>query len=127
MKKGVKELILVVLILCVMGVIVMKISSNKKKATSENVITNDTTFTKNMPMLIDLGAGTCIPCKQMVPVLEEVKKAYNGKTIINIIDINDYPDEANKYGIRVIPTQVFLDKDGKEFFRHEGLFSKRKL
>ena len=124
MKKNVKVLILAVLILCVMGVAGIKIFSGEKIAAGENTITNDTALIKDMPMLIDLGAGTCIPCKEMVPVLDEVKKAYKGKAVVKVIDVNNFPGEANKYSIRVIPTQVFLDKNGKEFFRHEGFFSK---
>lgn len=124
MKKNIKVLIMALLILCVMGIAGIRIFSGEKKAAGENTITNDTALTKDMPMLIDLGAGTCIPCKEMVPVLDEVKKAYKGKVVVKVIDVNNFPDEANKYGIRVIPTQVFLDKEGKEFFRHEGFFSK---
>jgi thioredoxin 1 len=127
MKKNLKVIILAVLILCIIGVAGIKISSEKKKAAGENSITNDTESAKDMPMLVDLGATTCIPCKEMVPVLDEVKKAYKGKAIVKIIDVNDSPDEANKYGIRVIPTQIFLDKEGKEFFRHEGFYSKENI
>jgi thioredoxin 1 len=56
-----------------------------------------------------------------------VKKMYEGKAVVKIIDINDNPQEANKYGVRLIPTQIFLDKDGKEVFRHEGFFPKEDI
>lgn len=140
MKKNVKILIGVVIVILALGVVAIKAFSGENTATAsesttitsektaiESETTNETTVVKDMPTLIDLGAGTCIPCKQMVPVLAEVKEVYDGKAVVNVIDVNDHPAEADKYGIRVIPTQVFLDKDGKEFFRHEGFFSKEEI
>jgi len=82
---------------------------------------------KELPVLIDLGAGTCIPCKMMQPVLDEVKKEYEGKAIVKIIDVYEKREEAMKYGIRAIPTQIFFDASGKEIFRHEGFFSKEEI
>ena len=78
-------------------------------------------------MLVDLGAGTCIPCKMMAPILEEAQKAYEGKAIVKVIDVNESRDEAMKYGIRVIPTQIFFDADGKEVYRHEGFMPKEDI
>ena len=135
MRNSVKVLILVVVIFCGIGVVTIKNYYNDKAATisesttitSEKTSANEIVAANGLPMLIDLGAGTCIPCKEMVPVLAEVKEVYKDKAVVNVIDVNDYPEEANKYGIRVIPTQVFLDKDGKEFFRHEGFFSKEEI
>lgn len=122
MKKATKIIIILILLLSVTGV------WGYKKYQLNNAPTNvKETVEKNKPMLVDLGAGTCIPCKQMVPVLEDVKKTYEGKAVIKVIDVYENQDEATKYGIRVIPTQIFLDKDGKEFFRHEGFFPKEEI
>jgi len=63
----------------------------------------------------------------MVPVLAQVKNMYNGKVVVKFIDINEDPEETSKYDIKVIPTQIFLDKDGKQVFRHEGFFSKEEI
>jgi len=82
---------------------------------------------KGLPALIDIGAGTCIPCKMMAPILEELKKEYAGVFSVNFIDIHKNPDQVDKYNIRVIPTQVFFDASGKELFRHEGFFSKQDI
>ncbi|MCB2294526.1 thioredoxin family protein [Clostridium algoriphilum] len=122
MKRITKIIIIIILILSVIGIWGYKTYFIEK---ASNQPTED--VGKDKPMLVDLGATTCIPCKEMVPVLAEVKKMYDGKAIVNVIDINDNPEEANKYGIRVIPTQIFLDKDGKEVFRHEGFFSKEEI
>jgi thioredoxin 1 len=79
---------------------------------------------KPMPKLLDLGAGKCIPCKMMFPVLDELKKEYAGKLEVEFIDVWKNPDAGKQYGIEVIPTQIFYDTTGKELFRHIGFFSK---
>jgi thioredoxin 1 len=125
MKRITKISIIIVLILSVAGIWGYKTYVVKKAPTK----TIDTTkkIETGKPMLVDLGTTTCDPCKRMVPVLDEVKKMYEGKAVVKIIDINDNPQEANKYGVRLIPTQIFLDKDGKEVFRHEGFFPKEDI
>ena len=80
-----------------------------------------------LPMLIDLGKGTCLPCKKMKPILDELKAEYQGKAIVRVIDLRDEPKEARKYGIRLIPTQIFFDAEGKEVFRHEGFMDKQSI
>jgi thioredoxin 1 len=80
-----------------------------------------------LPMLVDLGKGTCIPCKKMKPILEELKTEYEGKAVVRIIDLRDEPKEASRYGIRLIPTQIFFDAEGKEVFRHEGFMDKQSI
>ena len=77
--------------------------------------------------LIDLGRTFCIPCKMMAPILEELKKEYEGRLYVEFIDVGEKPEEARKYGIRMIPTQIFLDASGKELYRHVGFFSKEDI
>lgn len=83
--------------------------------------------TKGMVTMVDLGAKKCIPCKMMAPIMEELEKEYKGRASILFIDVWEYPNEAPKYGIRAIPTQIFYDKDGKETFRHSGFFDKKSI
>lgn len=73
---------------------------------------------------VELGSVNCIPCKMMKPVMEQVEKQYPGQVKVVFHDVwtQTGKSEGSKYGIRAIPTQVFLDKDGKEYFRHEGFF-----
>jgi len=77
-----------------------------------------------LPKLVDLGAGKCIPCKMMAPILEDLEKSHADKFEVQFIDVWQNPDLGRKYGIRVIPTQIFFAPDGKELFRHEGFFGK---
>ncbi len=83
--------------------------------------------TKGMVTMVDIGAKKCIPCKMMAPIMEELEKEYKGKASILFIDVWEYPNEAPKYGIRTIPTQIFYDKDGKEVFRHVGFMDKKSI
>jgi len=78
---------------------------------------------------IELGSVRCIPCKKMQPIMEEIKKEYEGQVKVIFYDVwtSEGRPYAYKYKIRLIPTQVFLDKDGKEYFRHEGFFPKEEL
>ncbi len=75
-----------------------------------------------LPRLVDVGAGMCIPCKMMMPVLAELKAQYAGRLRVEYCDIRDDPNAVQKYKVMVIPTQVIYDAAGKELFRHEGFW-----
>lgn len=76
-----------------------------------------------IPMLVDYGADTCIPCKEMAPVLEKANEEYRGKAFIKFINVWDYPDAANNVPVQVIPTQVLVNADGTPFVPSEELAS----
>ncbi|MGC9364998.1 MAG: thioredoxin family protein [Fidelibacterota bacterium] len=80
--------------------------------------------TKSLVTFIELGSINCIPCKQMQPVMKAIEEKYPEKVKVVFYDVWTQAGRpyAQQYGIRVIPTQVFLDENGKEFFRHEGFF-----
>jgi len=80
-----------------------------------------------LPRLVDLGAGKCIPCKMMAPILEELKEQYKGRLDVVFIDVWENPSVSKQYGIQMIPTQIFYDVTGKERFRHEGFFSREDI
>jgi len=80
-----------------------------------------------LPRLVDLGADKCIPCKMMAPILAELEKEYAGQINVVFIDVWKNRDEGPRYGIRVIPTQIFFDASGKELFRHEGFYAKKDI
>jgi thioredoxin 1 len=79
------------------------------------------------PTLAEFGRGTCIPCKDMKPILEEIAAEYVGKLNVMIISVDEYSVLTRQFGIMAIPTQVFLDKDGKEVSRHVGFFAKKDI
>ncbi|HCM25111.1 MAG: hypothetical protein A2Z99_18555 [Treponema sp. GWB1_62_6] len=73
---------------------------------------------------IELGSVNCVPCKAMQPIMEEIRVKYPDQVEVIFYDVWTSAGRpyGAQYGIRVIPTQVFLDVEGKEFFRHEGFF-----
>jgi len=79
------------------------------------------------PAVLDFGMGVCKQCKAMKPILTELAAEYEGRCRIEIIDIGERPDQADKYGIELIPTQVFFDRQGREVFRHEGFMTKKDI
>jgi thioredoxin 1 len=78
---------------------------------------------------IELGSVNCIPCKQMQPVMKKVEERYGTQVKVVFYDVWTDKDApyGQKYRIRVIPTQVFLDSAGKEYSRHEGYFPYEEL
>ncbi len=82
---------------------------------------------QGMVTMVDLGAKECIPCKMMAPILKKLKSDYKGKAAIIFIDIRKSPEHARRFGIRVMPTQIFFDRQGKEVFRHEGFMSEKDI
>ncbi|EGB16467.1 Thioredoxin domain-containing protein [Pseudodesulfovibrio mercurii] len=77
--------------------------------------------------MVDIGAHSCIPCKMMTPIIEELSKEYDGRAAIAFIDVWKHRDEASRYGITAIPTQIFYDAQGKERYRHVGYLDKASI
>jgi thioredoxin 1 len=82
---------------------------------------------KGTVTMIDLGAKSCIPCKMMAPILEKLEKQYQGKAAIVFIDVWQNREQAARFGIRSIPTQIFFDETGKEVYRHAGFLAEEKI
>jgi thioredoxin len=78
---------------------------------------------KGMVTLVDVGAKTCIPCKMMDPILQKMDKRYEGKAAVIFVDVRYHQEEARRFQINGIPTQIFFDKTGKETYRHTGFMS----
>ncbi len=78
---------------------------------------------------IELGSMNCVPCKMMAPIVEEIRIEYTGQVKVIFYDVwkPEGRPYAAQYKIRAIPTQVFLDANGKEYFRHEGYFPKDEI
>ena len=82
---------------------------------------------KPIPRLVDLGAGKCIPCKAMAPILEQLRADYAGRLEVQFVDVWKDPAAGEQYGIRTIPTQIFYAADGRELARHEGFIDREQI
>ena len=89
------------------------------------------TFGQSKPKVtfIELGSVNCIPCKAMQPVMKAIEAKYGEQVKVVFYDVwtSEQKPFAEKYGIKLIPTQVFLDEKGKEFFRHEGFYPEKEI
>jgi thioredoxin 1 len=73
-------------------------------------------------VMLELGSVGCIPCEQMKPVMEKLRTNYKDKLEVLFIDVRKDRENARRFGVAMIPTQVFLNKTGKEFHRHIGFY-----
>lgn len=78
---------------------------------------------------IELGSVRCIPCKQMQPVMKSIEKKYGNQVKVIFYDVwtPAGKEAARQFTFQAIPTQIFLDKNGKEYYRHEGYFPEEEL
>ena len=109
------------------GLLSMSCSAASTKADENNK--NAAAVESYLVTFVELGSVRCIPCKLMQPVMKDIEKDYAGQVKVVFHDVWTPEGEpfATSFKIRVIPTQVFLDKEGKEYFRHEGFFPKDEL
>ncbi|HVI42388.1 MAG TPA: thioredoxin family protein [Anaerovoracaceae bacterium] len=114
----------VLIVMVVVGIWFIKNGSEKESiAGSDNLdfeleVTSldlDQLKSYGLPIIIDFGSDSCIPCKEMAPVLKELNSELRGKAIVKFVDVWKYPKLAEGYPISVIPTQLFFDKDGKPY------------
>ena len=117
-KKSLTAFIMIILVL-----FTLVSCGNKKTDTSKK------TATGSIPKLLDLGAKSCVPCKMMEPILDELREEYKGIMDVVFIDVwqPENRQEAVKHGIKAIPTQIFFDEDGNELWRHTGFISKEDI
>lgn len=83
--------------------------------------------TASLPRLVDLGSDKCQECKQLAPILAALREEYEGRLLVEFIDVVRNPDAKAPYAIRMIPTQILYDTTGAEVWRHEGFIAKDDL
>jgi len=95
----------------------------------EVLVTNrlDIDFSKYQVTFLELGADRCIPCKKMQPIMKEIAAMFPDRVQVVFYDVWKDSAPAERYGIQLIPTQVFLDQKGQEIARHVGLFPKEEI
>lgn len=79
-----------------------------------------------VPVVVDLWAEWCGPCKLLTPIMEEMSTEYEGKALITKVDVDNNPGIAAKYGVRNIPTVLFF-KGGEVVDKQVGAVPKDKL
>jgi thioredoxin 1 len=120
MRRRVKLFIIWTLMMSVSGLLSQGYAADPK-------INLQALMAKRVPVLLEFGRGWCIPCKYMKPILEDTSKAYAGKAIVMTVDMDANKDLVRNFNVRMMPTQVFLTPDGKEFFRNEGTLEREQI
>jgi thioredoxin 1 len=83
----------------------------------------DTVLNSDKPVIVDFWAVWCGPCRMVGPIVEELANDYDGKAVIGKLDVDNNPEIAQKYGIRNIPTILFM-KNGEVIDKQVGAASK---
>ena len=126
-----KQIFFFLLVSSLIGVTVLAQSKKGVKKTNPAVGVKDTNGGVSRPFVtfIELGSVNCIPCKAMQPIMKSVEEKYGDQVKVIFYDVwkKEQAHFGKEYNIRLIPTQVFLDKSGKELMRHEGFFPKNEI
>lgn len=117
-----KIIALVMMVLIVVGLFVLK--SEKSSVEGSLVFQQYVQNAKGerLPRMLEFGSTSCVPCKMMEPVLLSLQKKYANQLSTEFFNVENAGAIANSFKVTIIPTQVFLDPQGKELFRHEGYF-----
>lgn len=135
-----KIAIVVAIVVVIVGIFIFKSAKNNDQTAQENTASQSQTeedavnyplkITKTdlesikaygIPTVIDFGSDSCIPCKQMAPVLETLNKEWQGKAAVQFMDVWKYTDGVSDFPVSVIPTQVFFNADGTPYVPSEAI------
>jgi thioredoxin 1 len=113
-----------IIYLCIFTFVFISFSKSTINASNKSLKDSD-----KLPMLWDFGAKKCIPCKKMAPILDQLAEKYKGRFTVKFTDVwmSENVQEAKKYVINSIPTQIFFNKNGKELWRHVGFISEESI
>lgn len=113
----------VLLLVALLGLLIAGCGSGSGQRSAEPKLKspNEYAWVNGAPTLIEIGSDTCIPCKEMAPILARTAASLEGRVNVRVVDIYKEPTKAKSFQIRVIPTQIFLDGKGAEVARHEGV------
>jgi thioredoxin 1 len=87
---------------------------------------DQTVLKSDKPVMLDFWAEWCQPCKMLTPTVEELAGDFEGQILVGKLNVDDNPNTATTYGIRGIPTLLFL-KDGKVVQQVVGVKSKAEI
>jgi thioredoxin 1 len=122
-KNWVFSFLLVLILLFLVGC-----SPKQPVSTSSSTLTPlEQALSSGIPTLAEFGRGTCIPCKAMKPILDELASSYKDKLNVVIVSVDDYQRLTSHYEIMAIPTQIFFDSSGIETFRHIGFYPEEEI
>lgn len=127
LESGTSKLAGIALLIVLMLFSALSCNSQQKPVTE--VKAQDNKDAKYKVTFVELGSVRCIPCQQMQPVMKSIEQKYG--TQVKVVFHDVWTEAGAPFGkefkIEAIPTQVFLDESGKEYYRHVGFFSEEEL
>ena len=108
----------------IVGALLMLASTARAELPSSSATTVNQVLASGKPAVIDLGARTCIPCKKMAPILESLAGEYRTRANVLFVDVHEDQAAADRFKVRMIPTQIFFNSQGKEVKRHIGFLDR---
>ena len=121
---------LAVLVTLILATTTFYLSPNHQEsapATNSHQSGNNPELTGQLPLMLELGSTTCVPCQMMEKVLESLHSGYSEQFQVEFKDVTLKPEIGRKHHIKLIPTQIFFAADGREIFRHEGFFPEAEI
>jgi thioredoxin 1 len=111
-----------------LGALINKLFTNKKIMAVEITDANfaEVAMNSDKPVMIDFWAEWCGPCRMVTPIVEEMANDYDGRAVIGKVNVDENPDISAKFGIRNIPTIIFL-KGGQVVDKSVGAVPKNVL
>ena len=121
--------LLLLITLGLVAVMVLSGCTSSSQASTSDVSTEGlgSDERRPLPRLLDLGATSCIPCKMMAPILEELTETKKDFFEVLFIDVWVNRDKGREYGVSAIPTQIFFAANGEELYRHVGFYSREQI
>jgi len=117
-----KFMVPILIIGVILGIFILKSSEQKLMADTTDEFALEATAidleqlkSYGLPIVIDFGADSCVPCKEMAPVLKKLNKEMQGKAIIKFVDVWKNKNAATNFPVDLIPTQLYFDKNGNPF------------
>jgi len=105
----------------------VEIGGSQPQVASLTAITLKEALSSGKPTIAEFGSSTCIPCKQMKPILEKLAVEYKDKLNVVIVEVYEQRELTQQYEIMAIPTQIVFDSSGKEVTRHMGLWPREEI
>ena len=118
---------LIYLSISVIAILLLSCNKNDVKLEVNNKSGNQIVDNDYKIEFVELGSVKCIPCIKMQPIMRSIEKKYGSQVKVTFYDVWEDDAPAKKFGIELIPTQVFLDAKGKEIMRHQGFFAEEEI
>ncbi|MGI2336296.1 MAG: thioredoxin family protein [Dehalogenimonas sp.] len=105
-----------------LGMMVLSVACEKSPETEPTSVSLSAALSNGKVTLAEFGSSSCIPCKEMRPILDDLTNMYNGQLNVVIVDVYEQQALTQQYGVLGIPTQIVFDASGKEVTRHVGVW-----